>query len=374
MMSDGMANLIDPMIYIDASRYSNTGKRTGVENYSYYLINELVNQFGKEITLISPRKIELKVKQRVIPLPRLWTLIRLSWEILRNRKINNLFVPSHVLPLIHPKNCTITIHDVVFKYSPKSYSFASRVYLNWATKFAVKHATQIITPSEATRQDLIKFYKADAKKISVIPLGFTPSKNNLKDEGGVLKKYSLEPKKYFLFIGRIEYKKNTDTLIKAFQKFAKDNAEIKMVLAGFPGYGGEEIIKSIPHILKDRIILTGYVGDSEKFALLKNTLCFIFPSRFEGFGIPLLEAMEAKIPIIASNIPSSKEVAGESVLYFEKEDSEVLSKLMKEMVDNADLSEKMAKMYQGILKNHSWEKCAKRIHELLKRNSSLLKK
>ena len=134
------------MIYIDASRYSNTGKRTGVENYSYHLINELVKKSGRHITLISPRRIELDVKQIIIPFPRLWTLIRLSWEILTNRKINNLFVPSHVLPLIHPKKTIITIHDVVFKYSPESFGLFSRLYLNWATKFAVKHADRIITP------------------------------------------------------------------------------------------------------------------------------------------------------------------------------------------------------------------------------------
>lgn len=367
-----MANLISFMIYIDASRYSNTGKRTGVENYSYFLINELVRQFGKKITLISPRKIELDVKQRIIPFPRLWTLIRLSWEIWRNKKIDNLFVPSHVLPLIHPKNSIITIHDVVFKYSPKSYSTLSRVYLNWATKFAVKHASKIITPSEATKQDLITFYKADSKKISVIPLGFSPTKPITQDSDKILEVFSLKSKKYFLSIGRIEYKKNTDTLIKAFRTFTKDNDYIKLVLAGFPGHGGEEIIKSIPPDLKERIILTSYICDSEKAVLLQNTLCFIFPSRFEGFGIPLLEAMDAKAPIIASNIPSSKEVAGESALFFEKEDAQALSRLMRQIVYNPNSRKEKDEIYRKILKNHSWEKCAQQVFGLLTNKSALL--
>ncbi len=360
-----MANVISSMIYIDASRYSNTGQKTGVENYSYYLINELVRQFGKEITLISPKKIEPEVKQRVIPFPRLWTIIRLSWEIWRNKEINNLFVPSHVLPLIHPKNSTITIHDVVFKYSPESYGLFSRIYLNWATKFAVKHAKRIITPSESTRQDLIKFYNADSKKISIIPLGFTPAKTNPKNIGAILKQYYLDPKKYFLFIGRIEYKKNTDTLIKAFQEFTKDNNEIKLVLAGFSGHGGEDIIKNIPKDLKNRIILTGYVKDVEKTTLLQNTLCFIFPSRFEGFGIPLLEAMDAQVPIISSNIPSSKELASKSALFFEKEDTQALAKLMKQIADNPHLSRELIGRYSKNLEKYSWEKCAQAVFELI---------
>jgi len=363
MMSGRFANPFSAMIYIDASRYSNTGKRTGVENYSFHLINELVGNFGKNITLISPRKIDLDVKQIVIPFPRLWTLLRLSWEILKNKKIDNLFVPSHVLPLIHPKKSTITIHDVVFKYSPESYSLISRIYLNWATKFAIKHAQSIATPSEATKQDLIKFYRARPEKIIVIPLGFEARKEECSVEA--LKKFGIEPKKYFLFLGRIEYKKNTDTLIKAFEEFAKDNKEIKLVLAGFPGHGGREIISNIPSNLKQRIVLTDYVKDAEKAALLKNTICFVFPSRFEGFGIPLLEAMDARVPIIASDIPSSKEVAGNSINFFEKEDSNALAKLMKQHAEGQNSAEELAKEYSEVLQKHSWEKCAEQVYDLL---------
>lgn len=374
MMSERMANPNSLMIFIDASRYSNTGKKTGVENYSYHLINELVGKYAEEITLISPRKIDLKVKQIVIPFPRLWSILRLSYEILRNRRINNLFVPSHVLPLIHPKNSTITIHDVVFRYSPKSYSLASRLYLNWATKFAVKHAAKIITPSEATKKDLITFYKADAKKLFVIPLGFTSNSDKPKKPMQIIKKYLLEPRKYFLFIGRIEYKKNTDTLIKAFQLFAKNNKDVKLVLAGFAGHGGKEIIRKIPKEIKDRIILTGYISGEEKTALLQNTLCFLFPSRFEGFGIPLLEAMDANVPIIASNIPSSKEVAEESALFFEKEDFKALAELMEEIKNNPVLCAEKILIYREILKKHSWKECAKRVYELTSKKLALLKK
>lgn len=359
-----MANPNSTMLYIDASRYDNTGKRTGVENYSYHLINELVKAFGSKITLLSPRKIELDVKQIIIPFPRLWTLVRLSWEIWRNKKIDNLFVPSHVLPLIHPKNCVITIHDVVFKYSPESYSTFSRLYLNWATKFAVRHAKKIITPSEATKRDLITFYKADPKRIKVIPLGFRPFKTEPGNPEKILKKHDLKSKKYFIFIGRIEYKKNTDTLIRAFKEFAKGDDEVKLVLAGFPGHGGKKIISGIPDYLKGRIVLTGYVNEPEKAALLKNALSFVFPSRFEGFGIPLLEAMSNGVPIIASDIPSSKELAGGSALFFEKEDASALAGLMKKIVENPALCKNLIETYRKKLEKYSWEKSAKEVYTL----------
>lgn len=360
-----MANPNRPMIYIDASRYSNTGKRTGVENYSYFLINKLVEKHGNEITLISPRPIDLDVKQIIIPFPRLWTLLRLSWEIFKNRKINNIFVPSHVLPVVYPDKTCITIHDVVFKYSPESYGVFSRIYLDWATKFAVRNASSIIVPSEATKQDLIKFYKAKSSKISVVHLGHVPTEKTETDRGQTLEKYGLEKDKYFLYIGRLEYKKNTDTLLKAFQKFNHKNPGVKLVLAGFAGHGGEEIIQRMPKSLDEDVVLTGYISGEEKSTLLENALCFVFPSRFEGFGLPLLEAMDARLPIIASDIPSSREVAEDSATFFKKESSSELSELMDKMVSKKEFGERLVQNHQKNLSRFSWEKCAEEVYKAL---------
>lgn len=348
------------MIYIDASRYNNTKKRTGVENYSYFLINELIKQAPDNITLISPKKIPLDVKQLIIPFRRLWTQIRLSLEILRNKKIDNLFVPSHVLPIIHPKNSTITIHDVAWKHIPESYGFLSKKYLNWGAKYAVKHAKNIIVPSEASKKDLIHFYKASANKIHVIPLGFIhPAiKTNDEEEAQILKSYQLKTKNYQLFVGRIEHKKNTDTLIKAFKIFAKKNPDTKLVLAGSLGRGGKEILDSISADIANRIIITGYINEKEKHVLMKNAHCFIFPSRYEGFGIPLLEAMHYKLPIIASKIPTSEEIAMHNAQFFEALDANELAKLMEKddfAIDHSDT-----------LKKYSWEKAASQTLKVIK--------
>ncbi|MBN2087136.1 glycosyltransferase family 4 protein [Candidatus Peregrinibacteria bacterium] len=352
------------MIFIDASRYSNTEKRTGVENYSYFLINELIKNHLDEIILISPKKISLDVKQIIIPFPRLWTQIRLSWEIFKNRKIDNIFVPSHVLPIVCTSNSTITIHDVAWKHIPESYGFLSSLYLNWGTKFAVKHANKIIVPSEVTKNDLIKFFKADSKKIHVIPLGFQSPEIKLSenDEQKIINHWSLNIGHYFLFIGRIEHKKNTDTLIKAFAEFSKTNPDIKLVLAGSVGRGGEEIIKNIPDEVRDKIVITGYVHDKEKHTLYKNALCFVFPSRYEGFGIPLLEAMSYNLPIIASKIPTSEEIAGSNVEFFELLNTKTLENIMKKVI-----SERGSKKdYSEVLSKYSWEKNAEKTWEILK--------
>jgi len=353
------------MIYIDASRYNNTAQRTGVENYSYFLINEMVQQFADQITLISPRKIDLPVHQINIPFSRLWTQIRLSWEVFRNKKIDNLFVPSHLMPLIHPKKTIITIHDVAFKRFPDSYSWKSRLYLNWGAKFAVKHAHKIIAPSTITKEDLIHFYKCDPNKVKVIPLGFKKPKFTISNsQSPIFEKYDLKRGKYFLFVGRIETKKNIKTLIQAFEKFSKEHPNYKLVLAGKPGVGFKEI-KSQVTSHKSNVVFTDYIGETEKNLLMQNAFCFVFPSLFEGFGIPLLEAMSFDLPIIASNIPSSREIAQGNALFFDTLNIDQLVNCMKKLAENKDLRSRLIENHANTLKKFSWQKCAERTIENL---------
>lgn len=356
------------MLYLDASRYSNTLKRTGVENYSYFLINELLKLAPDDITLISPKKINLPAKQIVIPFPRLWTQLRLSLKLFLSRKIKNLFVPSHVMPIIHPKNTVITIHDVAFKRFPKSYGRMSRWYLNWGTKYAVKHARHIITPSETTKKDLIKYYRANPDKITVIPLGYGKKTTHHSDFeiNKTLQNYSLQTKNYLLFVGRIESKKNIQTLVRAFESFSKIHPTVKLVLAGKTGVGGSDVLKSINN---PNIVVTGFIHNKEKQILLEHCLCFVFPSLFEGFGLPLLEAMEAKVPIIASKIPTSFEIAKQNALFFKTHDTEELAHLMNQIVTNTDLRQKLTAHHKETLRKYSWEKCAKETLRVLQKYS-----
>ena len=351
------------MIYIDASRYSNTSQKTGVENYSFFLINELLKIAPDDIILISPKKIDLPAKQIIIPFKRLWTQIRLSWKLFLNKKIDNLFVPSHLMPVIHPKNTTITIHDVAFKRFPKSYGRLSRFYLDWGAKYAVKHAKKIIVPSDTTKKDLIDFYKADHKKINVIPLGYKEvTRTDDKFCISRLKNYGLKPQKYFLFVGRIETKKNVKTLVKAFKKISDDYPHIQLVLAGKTGVGGAEILSAAKN---KNIVVTGYITEADKQALLKNCLCFVFPSVFEGFGIPLLEAMGAGVPIIASKIPTSYEMAKNNALFFKPFEHDTLAHFMKMIITDENLRNTMTAHHADTLKKYSWKNCAKETYSLL---------
>lgn len=339
------------MIFIDASRYNNTDRRTGVENYSFHVIGGLVRLAPKQITLISPRRIPLEVPQIIIPLPRLWTQLRLSFEVLKNRALREgtLFIPSHVMPFIAPEKTVITIHDVAWNLFPESYSLASRLYLEWSTRRTVKKAWKILTPSETTKKDLIKLYSADPAKIFVTPLGF---------EKPVAATQPAQSKKYFISIGRIETKKNIDTIIRAFTTFAAKNPDINLMLIGKPGVGSKEILFLIPPELQNRIIRPGYLSDAEKQGYLEGALAYISASRYEGFGLPLLEAMGAGIPVISSDIPASHEVAQDAALYFETESASSLSDALEKIATDENLRQELIQKGAERVKAFSWDRTA----------------
>lgn len=347
------------MIFVDASRYNNTAEKTGVEIYSVHLIDALVRLAPSQITLISPRKIPLETPQLVIPFPRLWTQGRLSLEVLKNKALRQgtLFIPSHQMPIIHPARTVITIHDVAFKRFPECYGLASRTYLDWGARYAARHANKIIVPSQVTKNDLIELYKADPSKITVIPHGYTP----LTAQGASRWSQELKNQKYFLFVGRLERKKNLLTLIEAFTQFQKNHLDFKLMLVGKPHkVGGPEIMEKVK--TNPAVIAPGYVSDAEKIDLYKNAYAFILPSLYEGFGIPLLEAMQFNLPIISSNLSACREVAGEVARFFDPKDVDGLADLMEQFSRSRP---SVTQKCQETLAKYFWEECAKKTLDLL---------
>jgi len=363
-------------IGIDASRYS-LKYATGVEKYSFHIVNELIKlinkQEGHSLTLYTPKDFKLpegteRVTKRVIPFPRLWTQFRLSLEMLF-KKPDALFVPSHTLPLIRPKKSFIMIHDVAFKHIPRSYSPFQFWYLNWSTKFAVKHAYKIIVPSEATKKDIIRFYKCPEDKIVVIPHGYKPSKISEEDikKCDVLEKWQLDRNPlYILFIGRLESKKNLVRLLKAYSKFLANYPDWRLVLAGKRGIGFKKIFKIATELkLWDHIVMPGYITETEKAVLLLNCQFFVFPSLYEGFGLPVLEAFAHGKAVLASKGSAFAEVAGDAAYSVDSLDPEEIRKGMEKLAENEPLREELIQKGFEKLPKFKWEEAGKRTFDLL---------
>jgi len=355
--------------------------RTGVEEYTYQLIKHLTmleeskrHRFilysqgtvpkGQSLREgLSLRDSPLSIKQLKWSLP-MWTQVRLASEMLLHQP-DILFIPVHVLPLVHPQNSVVTIHGLEYEYYPEMYPWQHLRYLRWSTKYALKNARKIIAVSENTKKDLVELYGGNPEKIEVIHHGF-----NVGSEQGQF----LKPP-YILFIGRLETKKNIQGLIKAFNLLKeKHQVPHKLVLVGpreqgqslgYSPWNKDCIQGTVPVLDSDQVIFTGYVSEREKWSLLKNADLFILPSFYEGFGMPILEAQAAGCPVITSNISSMPEVAGQGAILIEPKNIEQIAQTMYKVIKDSQFKNNLiVKGYQNI-KRFSWQKCASKTLRIL---------
>ncbi|MEK7083645.1 MAG: glycosyltransferase, partial [Patescibacteria group bacterium] len=262
------------IIGIDASR-ANRAQKTGVEWYSHHLLKKMMEfpisnfstkggyasggQFPIFFVLYADRPLtgDLAVLPRgwsakVLrwPFGRLWTQVRLSWEMLVHPP-DVLFIPSHVAPLIHPKKTVVTVHDICASQFPGSYSRFQRWYTLWSARYAVKHLWKVVVPSEYTKKEVLKLEIRNKKleEICVIPHGYDTRYREIKDTEEIeekLKKYNIH-KPFILSVGRVEEKKNTLRSIKAFELLKQKKnlqsliANLQFVLVGQPGHGYEKV-------------------------------------------------------------------------------------------------------------------------------------
>lgn len=389
------------IIGIDGSR-AFIKKRTGIEEYSYQTIKHLRDKFQNHQVVLFLREnhqVDFELPKnwstKIIKWPRLWTQLGLSIELFKN-PIDALFVPAHTVPVFHPKKTVVTIHGLEYEFVKNGYSQWEKFYMRLSIKKSCKWASEIISVSENTKKDLIDLYGVDANKISVVYEGYSRSQernfqfpisnfqaiSNDKisknlchsgldpeslgfKQGKILKQ--VQDDKFLLFIGRIEERKNIINIIKAFE-ILKEKYQIphKLILAGKPGYGYETIKNKIQETkCKQEIIELGYVSEYEKWELLKNADCFVFPTLYEGFGIPVLEAQSVGCPVVAANNSSIPEIAQQSAILTDCADpNDIADGTWKLLSDKGLKNAIIAKGLENA-KRFSWEKCAREISEIL---------
>jgi glycosyltransferase involved in cell wall biosynthesis len=282
-----------------------------------------------------------------------------------------LFVPAHIIPFISPKKVITTIHDVGFRRFPELYSQIELKYHNFGLEQALRKALKIITISEFSKREIVELCNVDPDRIEVIYQGFDSREYKIiKDEDrlrNIRKKYNL-PSNYILFIGRINFKKNIPNLIKAFKKISSNPAtkEYKLVLIGKPETGYEEIAKEIKRQeLEDKIIELGWINLRDVVCIMNMARIFVFPSKYEGFGIPPLEAMSCNVPVIAANSGSIPEVVGRAAYLFDPNSVEDMAKKMLELIKNKILQKELVDLGKKRVNEFSWNKCAKETLEVL---------
>jgi len=373
------------LIGIDASR-AFIKNRTGIEEYSYQVIKNLMNRIGKEHQVVlyirQNQSVDFNLfgnlpagkqdwKVKAIKWPRLWTQIGLSLEMLFN-KVDVLFIPAHTVPIIHPKNTVVTIHGLEYEFCPKAYSFWERLYMRISIKNSCRWAKKIIAVSENTKRDLIKLYNIPEEKIRVIYEGYEKKlQSPISNFQSSLNEKIFKP--YLLFVGRIEERKNIAGILDAYRILVeKYNIPHALVLAGAPGFGYGFIKLKIQNYLKIKnlklkITELDYVSENQKWQLLSHADIFLFPSLYEGFGLPILEAQSIGVPVIASNNSSIPEVVGKSAILIDPKNPNEIAEAVQKILSDENLKKDLIAKGLENVKRFSWEKCVQQIAEVILR-------
>ncbi|HSX42056.1 MAG TPA: glycosyltransferase family 1 protein [Candidatus Saccharimonadales bacterium] len=306
------------LIGIDASRAVKANP-TGTEYYSREIIRAILELDRRNQYRLYAHKMPdssfgeySNVEWKIIPPGRLWSQLKLAAE-LKKSSPDVLFVPAHVVPLLSNVPTVVTIHGLEFLYAPQNYGHRERAYLKFSTASSISKARQVIAPSHWTKQDILKHYHCPAGKITVIAEAYNKELYNTNGEAG--ERPIKEP--YIFSLSRLEERKNQALLVEAFALLRKEKGDVKLVLGGKPGYGFEKIrakIDALPATIRDSVLLPGYLSETDAANYLRHAAVFAYPSKYEGFGIPMLEAFGSGTPVVASNASCLPEVAGEAAV------------------------------------------------------------
>jgi len=364
------------VIGIDASR-ANKDNKTGTEWYSWHLIEEFKKIISPDDKVFlytnTPLKGDLgkcpeNFTEKILRWPPkyLWTQLRLWWELFLNPP-DVLFVPAHTIPFLPiPRRCkvVVTVHDVGFRHFPDLYKPIQVWYHELTMKKIKKRADVILTISQFSKNEIMRYYGIAEERIKISYLGYDQDKYNTEEKVGgeprlgVLDKYKITSP-YLLYVGRLEKKKNIGNIVKSFALIKERFSDLKLVLAGNSGNQFEaikEIIKN--QKLENEIILPGYVEAQDLPPLIKGAAIFLFPTLYEGFGLPILEAMACGTPVITSDIEPHREVAGGAAALVDPYNPQSLADKIAEILDNPDYRQSLIAGGQKRSAEFSWGKTA----------------
>ncbi|TAK25290.1 MAG: glycosyltransferase family 1 protein [Chloroflexota bacterium] len=349
-------------IAVDASR-ADWPRPTGTERYA----RELCTGFGADPgphqwTFYSGtplrREIIGQARNTVLSAPRLWTHVGLAGAMVRDQP-DALFVPAHVIPAIHPAASLVTVHDLGYLRYRLAYSPLAWIYLVMSTIWSATVARTIICDSQATEGDLVQHIPAVRGKTRVVHLGVSPK---FRPMGTAATEALGNGRDYLLFVGTMQPRKNLARLLRAYKWASCNRGFPRLVIAGSPARDAERIGHLIDELgLTERVWPVGYVAQEDLPALYSGALAFVFPSLYEGFGLPLLEAMACGTPVIAGRNSSMPEIVGDSGLLVDASNTEAISEAIRRVVDDRDLRQRLIARGQTRAAAFTWSATVARV-------------
>ena len=293
-------------------------------------------------------KEEVGVDVMVVPFPRLWSQVRLPIALARERP-DLLFVPGHVIPFAWPGRVLTVVHDLAFERHPEAYGVADRMYLQTTTKWAAARCRLLIAVSESTKDDLVELYGVKPDRVRVVPLGIsppsvTPAPVSRLEELGINEPFVLQ-------VGRVEKRKNQAAALAAVEKLEG----VTLVVAGPEMDGG--LSDRLRNSTQVRVL--GRVSQPVLELLYKRAAAVVVPSLYEGFGLPVLEALVRGKVVVAARASSLPEVGGEAVVYFDPSATpDQLAGILHAAMTDQALRTDLAKLARARARKFTWNATA----------------
>lgn len=363
-------------IGIDARLWSQTGVGRYIRNLVINL--QKIDKKNEYVLFVRPQDYE-SVKSTISNSKFQITKTDIKWHsiseqinfprVLNKEKLDLVHFPYFSVPVFYKKPFVVTIHDLIINHFPtgKASTLALPFYeikllgYKFVIKKSAQNSKKIIAVSGATKNEIIDHLKVDKNKISVIYNGvdseFRTRNSELRNNENT--KFKIPDTKYFLYVGNAYPHKNLERLVEAFALFAKDHTEIKLVLAGKEDYFYKRLKEKINKLnLENNIVIEEFLSDKDLVNLYKNAIALVMPSLMEGFGLPAVEAMASGCAVLASGIPSLKEICEDSAVYFNPFDAEDIRKNLELITQNLKLREELIEKGYKQAKKFSWENSA----------------
>jgi glycosyltransferase involved in cell wall biosynthesis len=266
---------------------------------------------------------------------------------------------AYVTPFFSRKPCVVTVHDLSFLRNPERFRFANRNYLRLFTALSVKRAERVIAVSQNTKQDLMTVYGLPAEKIDVVYSGLDahfkrPAQQEIEDFRAA---HGL-PDRFILYLGTIEPRKNLSALIRAYAKVRPEG--IKLVCAGGRGWLYEDVFQTVEELrLSREVIFPGFLPDDDLPLWYSAADIFVYPSAYEGFGLPVIEALACGVPTITTNASSLPEAAGDAALLVPPDDSAALAETLARLLSEPSLQAELAERGPKQAARFNWREAAR---------------
>jgi len=375
-------------IAVDA-RPAVTRDKTGIGYYAWHLLRLLPDVdptstylawYLNPYAVLGARRFfepRPNLRERRTPIPAGWfersaarfDLPRVEWLV----RFDVFFATNFLPPPTRAPRLVLTVHDMAYKRFPETAPHATRQWLERMDE-VVPRATRIIAVSEATKRDLLELYDVRPDRVAVVPHGIDTERFRPASEDAIVRarrRFEIDGP-YLLYLGGIEPRKNLPRLLAAFAAL-DDHVRPTLVLAGgWVAWNPEGIdatrdaMAKLPDGVRRRVVMTGYVSDRDKVALLSGATALVYPSLYEGFGLPVLEAMACRTPVLTSDVSALPEVAGDAAELVDPTDVEAIAAGMDRLVRDAALRDRLVQAGAARVGTFRWQDAARQTAEVLR--------